>query len=309
MDTFSVFKFWKTNKSKIAIDGDNDADTVVDSTFSDPINEFSDNDDDDDDSFFELELTLPKFETKSSNFTQTNLSNLNNLNSEKIDAKINSKPQSPISILRSASPKLKIFMFGKLNKKSKSQSEEDAFCDNISVSSSFSPKSSTSSPFTVKFKIEDGSFVPKFTKERRSFEDSRRFSKDVVQKYMNFVKPLYTKRNGGNVDGGDRFEASCSPMRTSSASATSETTSFKEKSSRFKVKTKSLGKSKSASAMIVSPLPSMVRNDHPCDGIEGAILHCKRSLTTKGNTSLSRCSSDPSHEKSITISEEQSILV
>ncbi|XP_074281746.1 membrane-associated kinase regulator 5 [Silene latifolia] len=299
MDTFSLFKFWKTNKSKIAVDGDNDADTVVDSTFSDPITEFSDGDDDDDDSFFELELTLPKFETKSSNFTQTNL---NKLNSEKSEPKINSKPQSPISILRSASPKLRVFMFGKLNKKSKTQSEEDAFCDNVSVSSYFSPKSNNSSPFTVKFKIEDGSFVPKFTRERRSFEDSRRFSKEAVQKYLNFVKPLYTKKNGG--DGGERFETSCSPMRTSSAS---ETTLVKEKSSRFKVKTKRLGKSKSASAMIVSPLPSMARNDHPCDGIEGAILHCKRSLTssTKGNSSLSRCSSDPSHEKSNTMSKEQ----
>ncbi|KAK9724701.1 hypothetical protein RND81_05G093100 [Saponaria officinalis] len=298
MDAFSMFKFWKTTKTKVAVDGDCDADTVTDSTFSDPTTAFSD---DDDDSYFELELTLPKFNTNSSSSPLTQI----DLNSDKIEPKINSKPQSPISILRSASPKFRIFMFGKFNKKSKNA---DEFNDNDSVSSNFSPKSNNSTPFTVKFKIEDGSIVPKFTRtnssnqllspniERRSSDDSKRFSKDVVQKYLNFVKPLYSKKRN---EGGERFTVSCSPTRSSSASF-----SLPVKESRFKAKTKQFGKSKSASAMIVSP--STAKNDHPCDGIEGAILHCKKSLnsSTRGQSSLSRCSSDPSHEKSITMSEE-----
>ncbi|KAL9240497.1 hypothetical protein vseg_014707 [Gypsophila vaccaria] len=283
MDAFSMFKFWKTNKTKIAVDGEFDGDTVTGSTTSDPLTVFSDDDDDDDDSFFELELTLPKFNTNVTSSSSSSYSSSARI--DKFEPRMSPKPQSPISILRSASPKLRIFMFGKMSKKSRNSHEND------SVSS---PKSTDSTAFTVKFKIEDGSIVPKFTRtnssnqllspnleQRRNVDDSKRFSKDVLQKYLNFVKPLYSKKSD---------DISCS-------SATKE--------SRFKSKTKHLGKSKSASSMIVSA-PSSARNDHPCDGIEGAILHCKRSLnaSARGQSSLSRCSSDPSHEKSITMSEQ-----
>uniref|UniRef100_A0A803M032 Uncharacterized protein n=2 Tax=Chenopodium quinoa TaxID=63459 RepID=A0A803M032_CHEQI len=207
-------------------------------------------------------------------------------------------------------------MFGKFNKKSKRV--EDVF-ETESVSSISSPKRSNSSLLTVKFRIEDGSIVPKFTRsgsnnssvssspkiEKQSsdafVETSKRFSKDVVLKYLNLIKPKTSKK----VSDAEKFVAS--PTRPSTTTPIPLIKKEEKQTSRFKAKSKHLGKSKSSSAMIGVPSPASfpAKNDHPCDGIEGAIQHCKRSLTTsKGHSSLSRCSSDPSHEKSIQVSEK-----
>lgn len=295
MEAFALLKFWKSNIAKVAGGGSGDTDgaeTVVDSTFSDPLEDS----DRDDDSFFELELTLPNYDSK---FPKPNPCSKNLDQERETEPKPSSKPQSPISILRSAPPRLRVFMFGKFKKRKPEEFETE------SVSSNFSPKRSDSSLFTVKFKIEDGSIVPKFTRSNSSslsspkssdecYESSKRFSKDVVQKYLNRIKPLYAKslKKYGETE---KFAAS--PTRSTESFPTP---------SRFKAKRKQLGKSKSASAVIGDPSPVTlpVRSDHPHDGIEGAILHCKRSLnSSKGHSSLSRCSSDPSHEKSIQVSE------
>lgn len=320
-----MLKFWKSSTSKVAAgttasDGDC-AETVAESAISDHLTEDSD---DDDDSFFELELALPSYNSRfsvSSPCSKISSKIDFNCKEEKdSEPKFSSKPQSPISILRSAPPKLRVFMFGKFNKKPKRVGE---FLETESVSSSYSPKRNSSSLFTVKFKIEDGSIVPKFTRSCSNSssvstspkidtqcsdaftESSKRFSKDVIQKYLNLIKPKSSKRRS---DDGDRFVAS--PTRPSTTTPFHLIKEKEEKqSSRFKARCKQLGKSKSASAMIGVPSPVIfpARNDPPCDGIEGAILHCKRSLTSSiGHSSLSRCSSDPSHEKSVQVSEEKS---
>lgn len=296
-----MLKFWKSSTSKVAAgttasDGDA-AETITESTISDHLTEESD---DDDDSFFELELALPAYDSKfslTSPCSKNSSENFYNCEDERESKpKMKSKPQSPISILRSASPKLRVFMFGKLNKKSK---RVDEIFETESVSSTSSPKRNSSSLFTVKFRIEDGSIVPKFTRSRSNSsnvstspkiekqssdaltESSKRFSKDAVQKtFLNLIKPKTSRKC---IDG---EKTASSPTRQSSTTATPFSSLKKEKeSSRFKAKCKQLGKSKSASAMIVpSPASFPARNDHPCDGIEGAILHCKRSFTTsKGN--------------------------
>ena len=341
-----MLKFWKSNSSKVAAgigitDNDGTETTITDSTISDHVHEETD---DDDDSFFELELTFPP--SYDSKFSISSTCSKNTVEEKESEKKPKLKPQSPISILRSASPKLRVFMFDRFNKKSKRVEE---FLETESVSSSCSPRLSGASLFTVKFRIEDGSIVPKFTRSRSNsssvsaspnvekhtsevlIESSKRFSKETIKKYLNLIKPNTSKK----LIDGEKYISS--PNRAS-------TTSFPRKEekqiSRFKVRCKQLGKSKSASATIgVSPPATFsARNDHPCDGIEGAILHCKRSLTStgehkfqlivlsmlnlsfngsilnlhylnllvyfSGHSSLSRCSSDPSHEKSIQMSEE-----
>lgn len=294
MEAFALLKFWKSNTAKVAAgttatDGNSDHLTVAS---------------DDDDSFFELELTydskIPKPNPSLKKERET-------------EPKSSAKPQSPISILRSASPKLKIFMFGKFKRMRTKKDQVET--ENVS---SFSPSSKL---FTVKFKIEDGSIVPELARSensslsssshkyhRRSFDDccesSKRFSKEVVQKYLHLIKPLYVKSS-------KKLSDQCENFMDSPAKSTPPVRKQREEkqSSRFKVKCRHLGKSKSASSVIGASTPAPVsfpaKIDHCYDGIEGAILHCKRSLTfSKGNPSLSRCSSDPSHEKSLIMSVE-----
>ena len=142
----------------------------------------------------------------------------------------------------------------------------------------------------MKFRIEDGSIVPKLARSRSNsssvsaspiiekqnsedyMESSKRFSKETIQKYLHRINPKSSKKNTD----GEKFMSS--PSSTSSISFPKKD---EKQTSRFKMKCKQLGKSKSASAIIGVPSPTTfpVRNDHPCDGIEGAILHCKRSLT------------------------------
>ena len=348
-----MLKFWKSYSTTSKLDTeaaitDNDDEsvtTITDSTISDNFTEETEETEDDEESFFELELTSPfSYDFK---FCQDSPCFENSSEKKEPELKLKSKPQSPTSVIRSASPKLRVFMFSRFNKKSKCVEEEVS--DIESVSSSYSPKRNSSSLFNVKFRIEDGSIVPKLARSRSNsssvsaspnvekhtsevlIESSKRFSKETIKKYLNLIKPNTSKK----LIDGEKYISS--PNRAS-------TTSFPRKEekqiSRFKVRCKQLGKSKSASATIgVSPPATFsARNDHPCDGIEGAILHCKRSLTStgehkfqlivlsmlnlsfngsilnlhylnllvyfSGHSSLSRCSSDPSHEKSIQMSEE-----
>ncbi|XP_057547172.1 membrane-associated kinase regulator 5 isoform X1 [Amaranthus tricolor] len=320
MKALTMLKFWKSysNTSKLDTEAaitDNDDEsvtTITDSTISDNFTEETEETEDDEESFFELELTSPfSYDFK---FCQDSPCFENSSEKKEPELKLKSKPQSPTSVIRSASPKLRVFMFSRFNKKSKCVEEEVS--DIESVSSSYSPKRNSSSLFNVKFRIEDGSIVPKLARSRSNsssvsaspiiekqnsedyMESSKRFSKETIQKYLHRINPKSSKKNTD----GEKFMSS--PSSTSSISFPKKD---EKQTSRFKMKCKQLGKSKSASAIIGVPSPTTfpVRNDHPCDGIEGAILHCKRSLTPcNGRSSLSRCSSDPSHEKSVQMSEE-----
>ncbi|KAJ8452752.1 hypothetical protein Cgig2_005088 [Carnegiea gigantea] len=309
MEAFALLKFWKSNTAKVAAgtaaaEGDC-AGTAAESAVCGPATAETD----DDDSFFELELTLPPYDSK---FPKPDSPPKKPKPERESEPKSSLKPQSPISILRSAPPRLRVFMFGRFNRRAK---REEIETESVS---SFSPRRSSSKLVTVKFKIEDGSFVPELARSdsssfsspklihRRSFDDccesSKRFSKDVVQKYLNLIKPLYVKSS-------KRENSVTSPTRSTTSSLSVRKHREEKQSNMFKARCRHLGKSKSASSTIGAQSPAPVnfslRNDHCYDGIEGAILHCKRSLnSSKGNPSLSRCSSDPSHEKSLIVSEE-----
>ncbi|GAB4826304.1 hypothetical protein Ancab_009168 [Ancistrocladus abbreviatus] len=390
MESFALLKFWKTTTYRVAGTTISDSTSVADEPVVEPA-EGSDDDDDEDDndeSFFELELKLPNYDYKHG--SQRNLTFAGNdigsdfcsaervisspISSQfdpsssmktKIEAgenngKVSSKPQSPISILRSAvaPPKLRVFMFGKLRKSSSAQRLEEATAE---ASSSNPINSASKEPgrqnqrskklFTVKWGIEDGSSSvlrlnrsnssrllssPK-TQSRTSASSctsssseessssssslmldddgsSKRFSKDAVQKYLNLIKPLYVKVSKRCNDKEEftppttttvsaLFRSPTPPRKASMNSAkhgVSATGRGEKQNIRFKVSYKNLRKYRSASSVVgVASSPTSRKDDsliQQNDAIEGAILHCKRSLNSSRDRSLlSRCTSDKSN--------------
>ncbi|CDP12091.1 unnamed protein product [Coffea canephora] len=209
-------------------------------------------------------------------------------------------------------------------------------------------KQQTSKLFTVKLKVEEVPLVSLFTRDnsskgtnsksiKRSNDvvventtdsngptDERKFSKDVMQKYLKKVKPLYvrvSKRYGDKL----RFSGQLSfpkpgagpPPTTAEVACEAAGGSNVVKSTQkqgnlqagLRVVCKHLGKSRSASSAVVTapaaPVASNRRDDsllQQQDGIQSAILHCKRSFNASRDLEasiLSRSVSDPSHEKSV----------
>ncbi|XP_057510121.1 probable membrane-associated kinase regulator 2 [Actinidia eriantha] len=208
------------------------------------------------------------------------------------------------------------------------------------------PNQSQSKLFAVKLKVEEVPIVSLFTRDNssrassasnkykklessdethESASDEKRFSKDVMQKYLKMVKPLYirvSKRYGEKL----RFSGQLRPQPPSTEAQKSPEPKEEEGGSeqtavvegnvksekqgklpaRLRVVCKHLGKSRSASAAVaVEAGPSgsvqAKRRDDSLlqqqDGIQGAILHCKRSFNASRDSEsslLSRSVSDPS---------------
>lgn len=279
-------------------------------------------------------------------------------------AEPNSKPpQFPVSLLKSAT-KFRVFMLGfkksKMNKNNTAEkTNEEAEAGNGSASASATPKlqdeSKQSKFFTVKFKVEEVPIVSLFTRENSksvksqkqnnnnnnnnnsnseesaaSSDEKQRFSKDVMQKYLKKVKPLYirvSKRYGeklrfsGQLSLGTGLKTSAAPSpSTATASGAPKSPPVKSISAEkdqpetdivevptvgniksvkqgnlpagLRVVCKHLGKSRSASSAAVAAAPpgpvlSRRRDDsllQQQDGIQSAILHCKRSFNaSRGN--------------------------
>ncbi|XP_072965525.1 probable membrane-associated kinase regulator 2 [Typha angustifolia] len=158
--------------------------------------------------------------------------------------------------------------------------------------------------------------------------EEKRFAKEVVHKYLNKIKPLYVKvskryseklRFSGNLNPaamvvdkeGDDTDAEADPTADA---ATPPVVACGVRPPRasvpagLKVVCKRLGKSRSASAAAVAvpsqpPPPPQRRDDSLLqheDGIQSAILHCKRSFnSSKGSESpLVRSMSDPGDGRS-----------
>ncbi|KAK8494867.1 hypothetical protein V6N12_013864 [Hibiscus sabdariffa] len=126
-------------------------------------------------------------------------------------------------------------------------------------------------------------------------DSSKRLSKDLVHKYLNAIKPLYTKGSKKNSQG-DKVGISGDSSMSSPATAYST----KEKQGIPRGVYKHLVKSKSSSAA-ASPINR--RDDSLLlqhDGIQGAILHCKRSFNSSRDSSwLTRCTSDSSSQEKL----------
>lgn len=270
---------------------------------------------DEEDSFFELELTAPVFNPKIYSPPITNTkgatSNLENKpdmptfvcsepvlrrpSSEKTEVvhKYNfsqskrkilpvessfPRPQSTISLLKSA-PKFRVFMF----RKSKSVSAEEA------------GRNRGRNFFTLRFKLKE--IEPALMRDRslrknenascsdcplHGMSNMRRSSKEVIQKYLMLVKPLYVKVSKRQT-GGVRFAREFSKTATAPSSSANRTPHSKAPG-RFNVEAcRQLGKSKSASTSVTGIVSPARRDDsllQQHDGIESAILHCKRSFSS-----------------------------
>ncbi|XP_073300598.1 probable membrane-associated kinase regulator 2, partial [Primulina huaijiensis] len=173
--------------------------------------------------------------------------------------------------------------------------------------------------------------------------EERKLTKEVVQKYIKMVKPLYVgvskryveklkfsgqlnisagaaSKRGGAVSfpakkGGETTKAASSAGCVNTHSKQSSINSNLQ--AGLKVVRKHLGKSGSTSTIVTPPQPPAKmdpssRDDSLLqihDGIQGAILHCKKSFNATRDVEssvLSRSVSDPSYEKSVIMSTDSS---
>ncbi|KAG2709773.1 hypothetical protein I3843_05G232700 [Carya illinoinensis] len=222
-----------------------------------------------------------------------------------------SKPHSPIALLKSA-PRFQILPF----KKSKSKLMPTAKTESksSSIHTQKQKKQESNAFFTVKLKVEETPNSSLFTRanslrkaecklqDHNISEDSKteRFSKEIIQKYLNLIKPLYvkvSKRYSEKLQFPEVLPPSASP------SSYPATIPFSKKHLR---------KSKSASASIGVTRPVSRRDDslwEQHDGIQSAILHCKRSLNSSRESSLSRSIGGSLHEESMdSFSKDSSLL-
>lgn len=144
---------------------------------------------------------------------------------------------------------------------------------------------------------------------------SKRFSKDVVNKYLNLIKPLYIKVSKKSNEKVRMPDHTSFPSSSPATASVFSPRKDEKPSGRtvFKEVRKHLGKSRSSSssAAIKSiPSPALRKDDSALqqqDGIQSAILHCKRSYSSpsQGCNVLSRSGSAPSQGPRISIDEEK----
>lgn len=267
--------------------------------------------DEGDDSFFELELTVSDCDNKkntnskesqqqTATATLSSLSSTDVLSKRKIlpiepSSSSSLKPQSPISLLKSA-PKLRVAIFKKPKSMATLKTEKTGVMEKTESTRK------QNKLFTIKFRVEDASNLSMFTRasslrktkhkesihtdsssSSSSSSSSKRFSTDVIQKYLKLIKPLYvrvSKKNGKTGFPEELTEASSSSPTASPAK--------KEKKGNIPAGFKHLSKSKSVSAAAVM---SPARRDDSLllqhDGIQSAILHCKNSFNSRGSKSFS----------------------
>jgi hypothetical protein len=213
----------------------------------------------------------------------------------------NSKPQFTASLLKSAT-KFRVFMSGLKKPKT----------DSVTV------KKQKPDRNRIKFKVEEVPIVSLFTRDNSSKGNTnnnksqnqkqnteheplspleeKRFSKEVVMhKYLKMVKPLYirvSRRYSHGEKSSEKVEAEIATegetvVESEENNAKSQNQNQKQGNipAGLRVVYKHLGKSRSASSAVAASPPVLVsskRRDDSLlqqqDGIQGAILHCKRSF-------------------------------
>ncbi|XP_010445307.1 PREDICTED: probable membrane-associated kinase regulator 5 [Camelina sativa] len=305
MEALSFMKFWLTNtnttikprrETKISESAVVDSTTASESPELDLCGEG-------DDSFFELEISLSDFKTERLETTTTfSVSN----NKSKIlpfaDIATTKPQQSPTTVLKSG-PKFRAFSFKKSTTTTTKKEE-----NNRSLNMRFRTDDETTSfrKTTSIARLQqtddttfDGSVSPVSSSSSSS---SKRF--------FSLIKPLYTKTTK---------KQSCSSGVSSSITSPTSSPATREKQrsnlpSGIRSVRRQLGKSRSASAAIggVSPANRVVDESFQVqqDGIQSAILHCKKSFHGSRESSLlSRSTSESSsQEKLSTSSSEDSYL-
>ncbi|XP_041015959.1 membrane-associated kinase regulator 5 [Juglans microcarpa x Juglans regia] len=215
-----------------------------------------------------------------------------------------SKPQSPIALLKS-SPRFQVLMFKRPKSDSMPTSKtEKTKSKSFSMDTQKQKKQESKTFFTVKLGVDETSSsssspfkrANSLRKAERKLQDhqisessrTERFSKEVIQKYLNLIKPLYVKVSKRYSEKLKFSEVLSAPSPSSSPA----TMALPKK--------KHLRKSKSASAAIGVAEPVNRRDDsllQQHDGIQSAILHCKRSFNSSRDSSMSRSMDDSFDEK------------
>ncbi|KAH6768998.1 hypothetical protein C2S51_014334 [Perilla frutescens var. frutescens] len=195
---------------------------------------------------------------------------------------------------------------------SSNDSEENSKFSQSLLKLKFKPNSSNGVPekgeksektdVSVKFKVDGvkGPLISLFARDITMSEatNSGNLGKETLQKYLNILKHLYVRVENMKLSGGGGGGAVSPPAAVSKAGVRGNNLP-----AGFKVVRKHLGKSRSTSAAAaVSPQGKMGSNRRDDsllevqDGIQGAILHCKRSFNSNREVEsaiLSRSVSDP----------------
>ncbi|XP_059669750.1 probable membrane-associated kinase regulator 2 isoform X2 [Cornus florida] len=323
MQAFSLLNLWRNaGGDSTAVSGGGDSDADI-STVQQVSHE-STVETDDDESFFDLEFTAPYCDDKEEN-------NARDVNDEDRETKFDfvespkdvffggrivalepsSKPQSPISLLRSS----RVFMLGFRKSKFQKTEESSVSMATPKHNQKKSLQQGQSKRFTVKCKVKEVPIVPLFTRdnslrsktvkqsssESPPDDSSKRFSKDAIQKYLKLIKPLYvrvSKRYGEKMKFSGQLSTTTPLSSASTAPSCSPIKHPEEKQGSrpavLRVVGKQLGKSRSASSDAGMMPPPVSRRDDSLllqhDGIQSAILHCKRSFnSSRGDDPWTKC--------------------
>ncbi|WOL00782.1 hypothetical protein Cni_G09495 [Canna indica] len=187
-----------------------------------------------------------------------------------------------VSLLKSAT-KFRIFLL-RLRKPKFAAAEPNAtaIAAVATASPRRAPQQQHQSRFFVKVKAEDVPIISLFVKDKTpSTEDSvaaaeeKRFAREVVQKYLNVMKPQASRRYG------EKLRLQCEAVLAKECCCRAEESSAGMGKGRLIAMPR---KTRPAppSGVTAAPLPSQRRDDtlrEQQDGIQRAIAHCKRSLT------------------------------
>ncbi|GJW09271.1 probable membrane-associated kinase regulator 2 [Tanacetum coccineum] len=287
MDVFSLLKFWKLTSGGI-----------------DPsVRDYESSIDDDEESFFDLVLendNCSDFDKSSSFNSSFRFSSPNeNILSKNINKKrLLKMPQSPLRALilgLQNNTKLKI---EKTGPKSEAESGVEAQAEEVKIGALLKRDNS------LRYKLSTQKLL-----ENNDQNSSKRFSKDIVNKYLNRMKPARKSNEKSRFS-----EKSITPSSSPASSVFSPRKDEKKGVSGgvFKVR-KHLGKSRSASAILQTPVN---KSDDSAleqqDSIKGAILHCKKSYHSPSLQDLkvlSRSGSAPlDHESRVSVEETRSSI-
>ncbi|KAJ9545740.1 hypothetical protein OSB04_025447 [Centaurea solstitialis] len=282
MDVFSLLKFWRNAASACdpTVIGDFDSSSLAP--------------DDDRESFFDLVFTndFPESPNVFTGFQVISSSPGDDVYSNN-RRKVTTTPKSP----------LRNFMLGFQSNNKLSKLETKTIEPNCEIIDEVRIGSLLKRDTSLRQKLKTEKLLDNNNSDQMP---SKRFSKDVVNKYLNLMKP---KRNFN-----EKSSLSEKSVTPSSSPASSVFSPRKESEKRggggvFREVRKHLGKSQSASAILQTPV--MMKSDDSAleqqDGIQGAILHCKRSYNSPSQDCcvLSRSESAPSNNQPrVSIEEE-----
>ncbi|KAG8381220.1 hypothetical protein BUALT_Bualt06G0099500 [Buddleja alternifolia] len=277
MEALGILKFWRN-----AAPG-TDASSHADDVRSAAAFVTDDEETDDEDSLFDLAIKSP--DRKANDEATKKQFQFIESPRDVFMSKNDFSTSSPITTLRS-SPKFKVFTLG-FRKSSKTESSNAA---ELKASPSNHLSKSSKLGHSNRFSVapvfaRDNSLRSKMLKE--SCEYDVVVSQKSVPKYLKLIRPLYVKATK-KAKLTDSVTPSASPV-TVPVNFSPRKISEGSRVGSFKIVTRNLVKSRSASAAADVAPPSIRRRDDSLlqqrdDGIQGAILHCKKSYASQASS-------------------------